>query len=222
MLSNNEAVCSIFQDIGMNLANSITVFVIGGAAMQYYNLKDATKDIDIICITQEDRKALIKSACSSGFVMANPEIRHQRLNGIGRIAIKGPHTVDIFAETITGTYRLTSGMRGRALSTNQFGKLCIKYTSVEDIFIMKLIAARENDIEDCAKIMMHGLDFNVVFEEIELQFHTSEKNNYSVWITYIDESIGRLEEEYGVSVPIADKISALSNEWMETHFNASE
>jgi hypothetical protein len=218
MLSNNEDVYSIFQDLGKNLANSIQVFVIGGAAMQYYNLKDATKDIDIVCINQEERTELVESALKSGFKMAIPEQRHKNLDGLGRIAIKGPHTVDIFAGKITGSYKLTSEMRKRALSTRPFGMLEAKYTSVEDIFIMKLVANRKNDIEDCAKIIMDGLDFDIVYEEIKSQFHDSESIDYGVWITYIGQSLDELDELYHVDVPIADKIFALSKkyyEWLE-------
>lgn len=215
MLSSNEDVNSIFHDLGKNLANLIQVFVIGGAAMQYYNLKDATKDIDIVCISHEERKTLIESALKSGFEMVLPEKRHQKLDGLGRIAVKGPHTVDIFARTITGSYKLTSEMRKRALPTELFGLLEAKYTSVEDIFIMKLIASRKNDIEDCAKIIMSGLNFDIVYEEIRSQFKGNESNNNGIWITYIDESIGELDERYHIDVPIADQISKLSNEYYE-------
>ncbi len=213
MLSSNEDVNSIFRDLGKNLANSIQIFVIGGAAMQYYNLKDATKDIDIVCISDEERTTLIESALKSGFEMALPEERHKKLDGLGRIAVKGPHTVDIFAGTISGSYKLTSEMRKRALPTELFDLLEAKYTSVEDIFIMKLIASRKNDIEDCAKIIMSGLDFDIVYEEIRSQFKGKESNDDGIWITYIDQSIGELNERYNIDVPIADQISELSNEW---------
>lgn len=214
MLSNNEDVYSIFEDLGKNLANSIQVIVIGGAAMQYYNLKDATKDIDIVCINHEERKELIESALKSGFEMVIPEQRHKNLDGLERIAIKGPHTVDIFAGKISGSYKLTSGMRNRALSTRPFGMLDAKYASVEDIFIMKLVANRKNDIEDCVKIIMNGLDFDTVYEEIESQFN-SESNDNSVWITYIVESLDKLDELYHIDVPITNKVASLSEKWYE-------
>lgn len=215
MLSNHEDVDSIFRDLGMNLTNSIQIFVIGGAALQFYNLKDATKDIDIICINQEERKMLIESAQKSGFKTALPEPRHKNLDGLGRIAIKGPHTVDIFAETITGSYRLTPEMKERAISSKHFGILEAKYTSPEDILIMKLIASRKNDIEDCAKIIMGGVDFEVVYKEIESQFYNSNDISNQTWITYLDQSISDLDERYHIDVPIADKISDLSNTWYE-------
>ena len=222
MLSNHEDVYSIFQDLGKNLPNLIQIFVIGGAAMQYYNLKDATKDIDIVCMNQEERTKLIESALKSGFEMTLPEQRHKNLDGLGRIAIKGPHTVDIFAGTIRGSYKLNSAMRKRALSNKLFGMLEAKYTSIEDIFIMKLIANRKNDIEDCAKIIMNGLDFNIVYEEIKSQFQDSESIDDACWITYIDQSLGELDDLYHVDVPIADKISALSNKWYEWYENTKQ
>jgi hypothetical protein len=215
VLSSHEDVYSIFQEFGNNLANSIQIFIIGGAAMQYYNLKDSTKDIDIVCINQEERATLIESSLKSGFELTLPEKRHKNLDGLGRIAVRGPHTVDIFAETITGSYKLTSAMRKRAAPTKLFNLLEAKYTSVEDIFIMKLIANRKNDIEDCAKIVMNGLDFDIVYEEIKSQFNTDDGNDNGIWVTYIDQSIDELYELYHVDVPIAEKISALSEKWYE-------
>jgi len=36
-----------------------------------------------------------------------------------------------------------------------------------------------------------------------------------IWITYIDEGIGRLEENYRVQVPIAERVSELADEYRE-------
>lgn len=36
-----------------------------------------------------------------------------------------------------------------------------------------------------------------------------------IWITYLAEGVGRLEEDYGMDIPIADKISGLADEYRE-------
>jgi hypothetical protein len=36
-----------------------------------------------------------------------------------------------------------------------------------------------------------------------------------IWVTYVEEGIGRLEEEYEIAIPISDKISALADEYRE-------
>ncbi|MGF3495094.1 MAG: hypothetical protein ACQXXK_04240 [Methanothrix sp.] len=45
----------------------------------------------------------------------------------------------------------------RATLRKVFGKADVRYASPEDIFIMKLIAGREGDIEDCAFLVSAGI-----------------------------------------------------------------
>jgi hypothetical protein len=35
-----------------------------------------------------------------------------------------------------------------------------------------------------------------------------------IWITYLEEGIGKLEEDYRVQVPIADKVSEVADEYL--------
>ena len=72
---------------------------------------------------------------------------------------------------------------------------------------MKLIAGRAGDIEDCSSIASSGIDYDVVYHEIEQQYMTNDHAS-RIWITLIEESIGRLESY--MDVPIADRISGLA------------
>jgi hypothetical protein len=88
----------------------------------------------------------------------------------------------------------------------------IRYASPEDIFIMKLIANRPGDIPDCAALVSVGLDFDVVYDEIESQCQNGENRN--AWLAFIEEGIARLLD-FGMAIPIADKISLLAYEHNE-------
>jgi hypothetical protein len=70
----------------------------------------------------------------------------------------------------------------------------IRDASLEDIFIMKLIANPPGDARDCAALFSAVLDFDAVFEEIEAQYRKVGELEQKIWITYIEEGIGRLEE----------------------------
>ena len=50
----------IFQLIGNLCERRIECFVVGGSAMLFYNFKSATKDVDLIFHTEEDRKHIEK------------------------------------------------------------------------------------------------------------------------------------------------------------------
>jgi hypothetical protein len=66
----------------------------------------------------------------------------------------------------------------------------------------------------CCSILSN-LDFDPIYEEIEAQYRKNGKLDQKIWITYIEEGIGRLEEDYGLEIPIADKVSGLADEYRE-------
>ncbi len=107
-------------------------------------------------------------------------------------------------------------MWSRAKVRKAFDKVAVRYASLEDIFIMKIIANREGDASDCAVLVPAGLDFDAIYEEIESQYlKPSIDEDQKIWITYIEVGIGRLEEDYGVTIPIGDRISALADSYRE-------
>jgi hypothetical protein len=87
---------------------------------------------------------------------------------------------------------------------------------------MKILAHRSGDLEDCAKLVVTGLDFNVIYNEIKSQYDHEVELSLKVWVTDLDEGIGDLENEFGISVPIADMISALSDDYYIRAFETTE
>jgi hypothetical protein len=46
----------------------------------------------------------------------------------------------------------------------------MRYVALEDIFILKLIANRERDIKNCEALAPSGLDYQIVYSEVEVQY----------------------------------------------------
>ncbi len=126
--------------------------------------------------------------------------------------MKGMRNLDVFAGRISYDFELSEPMWQRSILSRTFGDLVVKDASREDILIMKLIANRDGDADDCAALMGAGLDFDAVYEEIERQYRKAGELEQKIWITYIEEGIGRQEEEFSMKVPIADRISDLADE----------
>jgi hypothetical protein len=84
-----------------------------------------------------------------------------------------------------------------------------------DIFIMKLIANRPRDIEDCVSLASAKMDFEVIYSEILAQYTKAGTVEEKIWITYLEVGIGKLEEDYRPQVTIADRVSELANEYRE-------
>jgi hypothetical protein len=213
-ISRREEINELFEQLGKALEQKVEALLIGGAVMLELGLKDATKDIDIVCRSEEDKEALLGSANAFGFQIVGPEKRHERL-GVNRLAVKGGRNLDIFAERISYDFCLSDAMWQRASRTRSFGSLTVRDASLEDIFIMKLIANRPGDAPDCMALVSIGLDFDAIYEEIESQYRKdSEQSKQKIWITYIEEGIARLEDN-GLTIPIGDKISLLAYEYHE-------
>ena len=170
-ISRREEVNELFQQLGQALEQKVEALLIGGAVMLELRLKDSTKDIDVVCRSEEDKERLLSSVKSLGFEIVGPEKRHERL-GVNRLAVKGGHNLDIFASRISYDFCLSEAMWQRATRIRSFGSLVIRDESIDDIFIMKLIANRPGDASDCTNLVIAGLDFDSVYREIESQYRT--------------------------------------------------
>jgi hypothetical protein len=212
-ISWREEVNELFQQLGEALGQKVEALLIGGAVMLELGLKDATKDIDIVCRSEEDKEALLASTKTLGFQIIGPEKRHERL-GVNRMAVKGGRNLDIFAERISYDFSLSEAMWQRATKIRSFGNLVIRDASIEDIFIMKLIANRPGDAPDCSKLVLAELDFDIIYREIEEQYRKSGEAEQKIWVTYVEEGIARLEDS-GLTIPIGEKISLLAYEYHE-------
>ena len=168
----------------------------------------------MVCRSEEDKDEILRCTRELGYELVWPEERHARL-GLNRIAIKGGHTLDVFAGKISYDFGLSDAMWERARNQRAFGKAELRYASPEDIFIMKLIANRPGDAPDCIALVSAGLDFDAIYEEIKSQYlKESGQSKQKIWITYVEEGIARLEDN-GLTIPIGDKISLLAYEYHE-------
>ena len=212
-ISRKEEINELFEQLGQVLEQKVEALLIGGAVMLELGLKDATKDIDVVCRSEEDKERLLAAAKALGFEIVGPEKRHERL-GVKRLAVKGGRNLDVFAERISYDFDLSEAMWQRATRIRSFGSLVIRDASLEDIFIMKMIANRPGDAKDCAALFSAVLDYDSVYQEIEAQYRKAGEAKEKIWINYIEEGIARLQDN-DLTIPIGDKISLLASEYHE-------
>ena len=87
-----------------------------------YGLKDSTKDIDIVCRSEEDKTEILRCAGDLGYELVWPRDRHSRL-GLNRIAVKGGRTLDVFSVKISYDFGLSDAMWERARRKKAIGGL---------------------------------------------------------------------------------------------------
>jgi len=156
---------------------------------------------------------LLAASGALGYQNVGPQKRHERL-GVNRLAVKGGRNLDLFAERISYDFGLSRAMWQRATKIRSFGNLVIRDASLEDIFIMKLIANRPGDAQDCFMLVTAKLDYDAIYREIEAQYRKAGGAEQKIWITYIEEGIARLQDN-DLTIPIGDSISLLAHEYHE-------
>ena len=214
-ISRREEVNELFEQLGQVLEQRVEALLIGGAVMLELGLKDSTKDIDVVCRIEEDKEWLLRSAKSLGFQIVGPERRHARL-GVNRLAVKGGRNLDIFAGRISYDFGLSEAMWQRAVKSRSFGSAgnqgCLPGGHLRHEADRQPAGRRS---QTAPTLSSAGLDFDAVYREIEAQYRKAGEVEQKIWITYIEEGIGRLEEEFGANIPIGDRISALADEYRE-------
>ncbi|MGV8127653.1 MAG: nucleotidyltransferase family protein [Methanothrix sp.] len=124
--------------LGRILEQRVEALLIGGAVM--LGLKDATKDIDLVCWNEEDRKRLLAACRALGFQIVGPEKKHERL-GVNRLAVKGGGNLDIFAEQISP--RTQIDLHQERQNYEKYGMTMKRLADIQEILRQKKPILRE-------------------------------------------------------------------------------
>lgn len=155
----------IFNLIGSNLKRKIKCFVIGGSAMLYYKLKDATKDIDIVLLNENDRNYILKFMKNLGYAERNSKILYVNKKNMPILLQRGENRFDLFNRKIINL-RFSDGMVNRSKFVYEYANLIVSVVSPEDIIILKCATDRAGDRIDAASIIRNtNVNWNVLVAE---------------------------------------------------------
>ena len=200
----------IFNLIGSNLKKKIKCFVIGGSAMLYYKLKDATKDIDIVLLNENDRSYILKFMKNLGYAERNPKILYVNKRNVPILLQREQNRFDLFSRIIINL-KFSDGMMERSNIVYEYGNLIVNVASPEDIIILKCATDRAGDRLDAANIIRNtNVNWGILFEEsinqMKLVGDVIPLNLYQFLL--------ELEEDLKVEVPV-DFIKKLEKECEE-------
>ena len=155
----------IFNLIGANLKRKIKCFVIGGSAMLYYKLKDATKDIDIVLLNEKDREYILKIMKNLGYAERNPKILYVNKKNVPILLQREENRFDLFNRTIINL-KFSDGMIDRSQLIYEYGNLIVNVVSPEDIVILKCATDRAGDRIDAASIINNtNVNWDILLQE---------------------------------------------------------
>ncbi|WP_121745040.1 DUF6036 family nucleotidyltransferase [Natronorubrum halophilum] len=197
-----------FRRIADGLSDSVTVFLIGGGAMSLRDLKAATKDIDLVVSDGDASGRLWAALMDLGYSEVQPlGPDYRALGATSCVENDDGCRLDIFNRQVANKLVLTEGMIDRSERFLATGPLAVRLVSAEDIFLFKLIAGRDGDIEDMNTLVQTGLDHDVVSAELEVQIDRLGDDRFA---TFANEALVDLDERYGVTTPIEDRVRELT------------
>jgi len=155
----------ILNLIGSSLKRKIKCFVIGGSAMLYYKLKDITKDIDIVLLSDKDREYILKTMKNLGYAERNSKILYVNKKNVPILLQRGQNRFDLFNRKIINL-KFSDNMADRANLVYEYSNLIANVVSPEDIIILKCATDRAGDRLDASNIIKStNVNFDVLLEE---------------------------------------------------------
>ena len=179
--------------------------------MSLRDLKGATKDIDLVVPDGDAYGQLWAVLMDLGYVeVQSLDADYRALGATSCVENADGCRLDIFNQQVANKLVLTDGMQERSERFLDTDRLTVRLVSNEDIFLFKLIAGRDDDIEDMNMLVQAGLDYDAVRDELKVQIDRLDDDQFA---TFANEGLVELEERYGVTTPIEDRVQELTNRY---------
>ncbi len=202
----------LFKLIGEKLKSKIECFVIGGSAMLYLGVKDATKDIDLVFQNEGARKEVINILKGFGFSETNAGLLYIKKKNIPILLRRGKERIDLFSRKII-SLELTDSIIERIIAVYEFDNFIIKIISPEDIILSKCATERAGDRLDAIEIMKrHDVNWDIVIKEAE---HQTELGEF-VFPVFLYDFLNELKEDFKADIPekVINKIEEIAEKQM--------
>ncbi len=200
------------KNINKHLNKPINIYIFGGGAMSFFDLKTATKDIDVILSSEVEASSLIKALYKSGYKkIETKDPIYLKMKTREIIENIDGFRWDIFVNKICGGLTFSEDMQKRSKRYKEFENIKTYLVSPEDIFILKSVTSRPRDREDMFTLFSHGLNVEIIKKEIQKQAKLDENK---AWLSYFFVGLDELVNEYDVIFPNYDEFLKLAEEEM--------
>jgi len=145
----------LFALISKYLKRDVTCYAIGGTAMMFSGYKTATKDIDLVFHTREERDAFVHAIQELGYKeqsLKNIYDEKRRARGDKpHMYTRGDERFDLFVQTVFG-FELPTELE--ITQRHDFpNHLTINILPIEHLVLLKAITRRATDHEDIVTIL---------------------------------------------------------------------
>lgn len=190
-----------FEKLNTAIKKPLAFYLIGGGAMSFYGVKDATKDLDVILTAQDDLNSLQAALEAEGYQEPNHLVitrPYDEMQTSAMLENQDGFRWDIFLNKVCCKLTLSTEMKNRAASLYQGSSLKVSLLSKEDLFLFKGITFRDVDVDDTAKLAQSGLSWGIIQAECKNQSEASS----NCWEDALHQNLLDLKEKYGIEAPI--------------------
>jgi hypothetical protein len=188
---------AVLREVSAALERRCEAYIIGGLAMMHHGAKLATKDIDIVFRERRQTLDFVRNLQRIGF--ADVSARRARRGNLRTgwiLARPDAMRFDIFDREVCDCLALSDAMAARSVPKALPGNLALRVISPEDIFLLKSVTARDDDLADMAQIARKGLDWMAIEHELRAQ------PAFWNWVAHRYVKLTELEERYAVRSPL--------------------
>lgn len=207
---DNKYIKQELEKVNKHLNKQINIYIFGGGAMSFYDLKTSTKDIDVLLTSETEASALIKALYKSGY--SKIEIKdpiYTKMKTRGIIENIDGFRWDVFVNRVCGGLSFSKDMQKRSKPFKKFSNIKAYLISPEDIFIFKSVTSRPRDREDMFNLFSHGLNVDIIKKEIQKQAKLDEDK---AWLSYFFVGLDELVRRYNIIFPDYDEFLRLAEE----------
>jgi hypothetical protein len=196
--------------IGSECRRKVEAVIIGGSAMLFYDFhKTATKDIDMVLFSEDDRKYLVGVLKRVGFELkAKPGRENEPYSMIFK-----DYIMDVFAKSVF-KLRMSDGIMARVKEKIDFGNLGVSVISPEDIILSKSMTDRKGDRDDAASVISTiNINWNTIIKECIWQ----SENGDPRFCVYLYDFLDDLVHDFGIEIPkdVTKKVKQMFREFMD-------
>lgn len=189
----------LLLNVSRELTKRITVYAVGGTAMMFLGIKDATLDIDLVFQDAESKEEFKQAAKKLGYgEMDAIKVYGTKRNTPDMLTL-GDERFDLFVNDVID-FVFSEKMQDRTVDTHQFGdKLLLKVANPHDLILMKCATDRVKDKDDVRSIMQaKKINWDILIEEAKHQVSLGKERAFFELGCFLEN----MKEKMGEDIPV--------------------
>ncbi len=196
-----------FKKLNGELSEHVDLYLIGGGAMSFQNLKVATKDIDVVLRSTRELELTRNALLSLGYFVPCVRGAYAEMNASDILENADGFRWDIFVRVVCNGLQLSESMAKRSIELFSLENISVYMIAPEDIFVFKSVTSRDRDREDMYTLFTRGLDFDIIRDEIIWQ---NEHDQNFAWIAFFFDGLEEFADRFKISHSVIGELHDLA------------